>query len=128
MNMKRILTCGTYDLFHKGHENIIDYLKSQGEVYVGLSTNDFAMCKGQDIKQDYQTRKLKLLEQGVKEVYAEFSMRTKEELVLALSIDKFIIGDDWKGHFDYLDCDVEYFPRTPGISSTQIRREMNLNL
>ena len=38
-------------------------------------------------------------------------------------IDTFVMGDDWKGKFDYLDeyCKVVYLDRTEGVSSSEIR-------
>ena len=43
-------------------------------------------------------------------------------------VDTFVIGDDWKGKFDFLEeegCEVVYLPRTPEISSTKIKTELN---
>ncbi len=42
-------------------------------------------------------------------------------------IDVFVMGDDWEGKFDFLRAEgvkVRYLPRTPEISSTQIRRDL----
>ena len=42
-------------------------------------------------------------------------------------IDTFVMGDDWEGKFDFLQDEgvrVEYLPRTPEISSTQIRQDL----
>lgn len=43
-------------------------------------------------------------------------------------IDTFVIGDDWSGKFDFLKdegCEVVYLPRTPEISTTQIKQDLN---
>ena len=40
----------------------------------------------------------------------------------------FVIGDDWVGKFDYLKkegVEVGYLSRTPGISTTQIKNDLN---
>ena len=40
----------------------------------------------------------------------------------------FVIGDDWKGKFDYLkDLGVEvvYLPRTKEISTSKIKNDLN---
>lgn len=122
----KILVCGTYDMLHIGHKNFLNYALGQGDLYLGLSTDDFAMSKGQDIMQNYDMRKKQLQDFGIMNIYAEISMDTKKELIKSFDIDKFIIGEDWIGRFDDLECEVEYRPRTPGISSTQIRtRIMN---
>lgn len=42
-------------------------------------------------------------------------------------IDTFVMGDDWKGEFDFLKdegVDVVYLPRTPEVSTTQIKRDL----
>ena len=38
-------------------------------------------------------------------------------------IDYFVMGDDWKGKFDFLKdyCEVVYLPRTPDVSSTKTK-------
>ena len=43
------------------------------------------------------------------------------------NIDTFVMGDDWKGKFDFLKdlCEVVYLPRTPDISTTQIKKDLN---
>ena len=40
--------------------------------------------------------------------------------------DTFVMGDDWKGKFDFLKeyCEVVYLPRTPEISTTQIKNDL----
>lgn len=43
-------------------------------------------------------------------------------------IDVFVMGDDWKGKFDYLKdegVEIVYLPRTPEISSSQIKDELS---
>ena len=41
--------------------------------------------------------------------------------------DIFVIGDDWKGAFDFLrdQCEVVYLPCTPEISTTKIKTELH---
>ncbi len=38
------------------------------------------------------------------------------------------MGDDWKGKFDFLKdyCEVVYLPRTEGISTTKIKKDLGL--
>ena len=42
------------------------------------------------------------------------------------NVDVFVMGDDWKGKFDFLKdyCEVVYLPRTEGISTTQLKEEL----
>lgn len=41
-------------------------------------------------------------------------------------VDTFVMGDDWTGKFDFLKdcCEVVYLPRTPEISTTQIKKDL----
>lgn len=42
-------------------------------------------------------------------------------------VDTFVMGDDWKGKFDFLKeegVEVVYLPRTPEISSSQIKKDL----
>ena len=41
-------------------------------------------------------------------------------------VDVFVMGDDWKGQFDFLKdyCEVVYLPRTEGISTTKIKDDL----
>ena len=54
--------------------------------------------------------------------------RGEENNVKEYKIDTFVMGDDWKGKFDFLKeyCDVVYLPRTEGISTTKIKQDLGL--
>ena len=47
----------------------------------------------------------------------------KIEDVIEFKVDVFVIGDDWRGRFDFLKnyCKVVYLPRTPEVSTTSIK-------
>ncbi len=57
-------------------------------------------------------------------VIPEVSWEQKVEDISTHDVDLFVIGDDWKGKFDFLQahCSVEYFTRTTNISSTQLKQ------
>lgn len=59
-------------------------------------------------------------------VIPEESWEQKISDILKYNIDVFVIGDDWEGKFDYLKeyCEVIYLPRTPEISTTQIKMDL----
>ncbi|SFQ20934.1 glycerol-3-phosphate cytidylyltransferase [Caldicoprobacter faecalis] len=61
-------------------------------------------------------------------VIPEESWEQKVKDIKELKIDILVMGDDWKGKFDYLKkyCKVIYLPRTPEISTTQIKRNLGL--
>lgn len=54
--------------------------------------------------------------------------QTKGDVEL-YKIDTFVMGDDWKGKFDFLKsrCEVVYLERTPEISTTQIKKDLEKN-
>lgn len=127
--MKRVITYGTFDLLHYGHINLLRRAKSLGDyLVVVLSTDEFNWNeKGKKCYFPYEFRKL-LLEsiRYVDLVIPEESWEQKREDVKEYHIDVFVMGDDWKGRFDFLSdlCEVVYLERTPEISSTQIKNDL----
>lgn len=127
--MKKIITYGTFDLLHYGHINILKKAKELGDyLIVALSTNKFNETKGKNCYFPYEERK-KLLEsiRYVDLVIPENSWDQKINDVKEFKIDIFVIGDDWKGKFDFLKefCEVIYLPRTPEISTSKIKKDLN---
>jgi glycerol-3-phosphate cytidylyltransferase len=126
--MKRILTYGTFDLLHYGHINLLRRAKAMGDyLVVGLSTNEFNRIKGKECYFSYEERK-RLLEaiRYVDLVIPEECWSQKVNDIKEYKIDIFVIGDDWKGKFNWLGeyCKVVYLPRTQEISSTKIKQEI----
>ena len=128
--MKRVITYGTFDLLHYGHINLLKKCKEHGDyLIVALSTDEFNKLKGKQSYFAYEERK-KLLEsiRYVDLVIPENSWEQKIENIKEFKVDTFIIGDDWKGKFDFLNeyCDVKYLERTPEISTTKIKKELKV--
>ena len=128
--MRRVITYGTYDLFHYGHINLLRRAKSLGDyLIVALSTDDFnSIEKNKKTYFTYAQRK-ELIEsiRFVDLVIPESNWEQKISDVHLYQIDVFVMGDDWKGKFDYLKkegVDVVYLPRTPEISSSQIKKDL----
>lgn len=130
--MKRIITYGTFDLLHYGHINLLKRAKELGDyLVVGLSTDEFNLNeKNKKCYFSYEQRK-QLLEsiRYVDLVIPEEGWNQKLTDVDLYQIDTFVIGDDWKGKFDFLKekCDVIYLPRIPEISTSQIKADLNKN-
>ena len=129
--MKKVITYGTFDLLHYGHINLLKRAKSLGDyLIVGLSTDEFNMNeKNKDCYFDYDKRK-SLFEalRYVDLVIPEKNWEQKLSDIQNLNVDVFVIGDDWKGKFDYLkDSGVEvvYLPRTEEISTSKIKEDLN---
>jgi len=127
--MKKVITYGTFDLLHYGHINLLRRAKEQGDyLIVALSTDEFNWNEKQ--KKCYFTyeQRKKLLEaiRYVDLVIPEENWAQKAADVQEFRVDTFVMGDDWEGKFDFLKdyCEVVYLPRTPEISTTQIKQEL----
>ena len=129
--MKKVITYGTFDLLHYGHINLLRRAKSLGDyLIVGLSTDEFNNKeKNKECYFDYENRKLLL--DAVKYVDLVIPEETWEQKISDIqkyNVDVFVIGDDWKGKFDYLEdigIEVVYLPRTKEISTTKIKNDLN---
>ncbi|WP_176344455.1 glycerol-3-phosphate cytidylyltransferase [Priestia aryabhattai] len=128
--MKRVITYGTFDLLHYGHINLLKRSKAMGDyLIVALSTDEFNWNEKQKrCYFTYEERK-SLLEaiRYVDLVIPEKDWEQKNSDVYEYHINTFVMGDDWKGDFDFLKdkCEVVYLPRTPEISTTKIKEELN---
>lgn len=126
--MKRVITYGTYDLLHVGHINLLKRAKEQGDyLIVALSTDEINEFKGKKAYHNYEERKAMLeAVRYVDLVIPEASWDQKKSDIEQYNVDVFVIGDDWKGQFDYLSdsCEVIYLPRTEGISTTKIKKDL----
>ena len=129
--MKRVITYGTFDLLHYGHINLLRRAKALGDyLIVALSTDDFNnLQKHKKCYFSYEERRM-LLEsiRYVDLVIPEENWDQKRTDVHLYQVDTFVMGDDWTGKFDFLKdegCEVVYLPRTPEISTTQIKNDLN---
>ncbi|MCD4706759.1 MAG: glycerol-3-phosphate cytidylyltransferase [Candidatus Sabulitectum sp.] len=123
--MKRVITYGTYDLFHIGHLNMLRRARALGDyLMVAISTDEFNTGKHKQCVYPYAHR-AQIVEaiRFVDRVIPETSWEQKTEDIVNHSIDVFVIGDDWIGKFDFLKdyCEVIYLPRTESISTTAIK-------
>ncbi|HFK1684685.1 TPA: glycerol-3-phosphate cytidylyltransferase [Bacillus tropicus] len=128
--MKKVITYGTFDLLHWGHINLLKRAKSLGDhLTVAVSSDEFNAMKNKTAYHSFEHRKM-IIEaiRYVDEVIPECSWDQKKKDVVNKDIDVFVMGDDWNGEFDYLKdhCKVVYLPRTVGISTTKIKKELIL--
>ena len=130
-SMKRVITYGTYDLLHYGHINLLRRAKALGDyLIVVLSSDEFNWNeKHKKTYFTYEQRK-QLLEsiRYVDLVIPEKSWQQKRSDMHEYHVDTFVMGDDWQGKFDFLKeegVDVIYLPRTPEISSSQMKRDLH---
>ncbi len=121
----RVITFGTYDIFHVGHVNIIERAKLHGDhLIVGVSSDKLNISKKgrppvycEDDRQ-HIIRSMRCVD----DVFLEESLELKSEYIKYYNADILIMGDDWQGKFDHLKdiCQVIYLPRTPSVSTTEI--------
>ena len=130
--MKKVITYGTFDLLHYGHINLLKRAKQMGDyLVVCLSTDEFNKnSKNKECYFSYEIRK-QLLEsiRYVDLVIPENNWNQKIDDIKEFGIDTFVMGDDWKGKFDFLKdyCEVIYLPRTKEISTTKIKKDLEKN-
>ncbi|WP_339217908.1 glycerol-3-phosphate cytidylyltransferase [Ornithinibacillus sp. FSL M8-0202] len=126
--MRKVITYGTFDLLHTGHINLLRRAKNLGDyLIVAVSTDEFNQLKNKKAYHSFDNRKA-IVEaiRYVDEVIQEDTWEQKIDDVIKHNIDVFVMGDDWKGKFDFLReyCEVIYLPRTIGISTTKIMQDL----
>lgn len=122
---RRVVTFGTFDVFHIGHVNILTRAAELGDtLIVGVSSDAFNFSKKGRNPIYTQEARIAILQSldCVDEVFLEESMELKRQYLLAHRADVLVMGDDWRGRFDEFKdiCEVVYLPRTEGISTTDI--------
>ena len=111
LQMKRVITYGSFDLFHFGHIALLKRAKNLGDyLIVGLSS-------------DKQRKIFVESFRYVDLVIAEQNWEQKIDNIVKFQVEIFVMGDDWAGKFDFLKshCEVIYLPRTPEISTSKIK-------
>jgi len=129
MKKKRIITYGTFDMFHIGHLKLLQRLsKMADEVIVAVSTDSFNEVKNKKVLIPYDQRaEIVSSIKYVTKVIPEENWEQKSEDIKKYEIDIFAIGNDWEGKFDFLReyCEVVYLERTRNISSTQLKKSLS---
>lgn len=128
--MKKIITYGTFDLFHEGHKKLLKRAKKLGNyLIVGVTTDNYDKNRGKlNVSQSLMERMENIRQSGIADqIIIEEYEGQKINDIQKYDVDIFAIGSDWVGKFDYLKdyCDVKYLERTKGISSTKLRKKNN---
>lgn len=126
--MKKVITYGTYDLFHEGHYNLLKRAKELGDyLIVGVTTDNFDLERGKMNTCNNVMERIEAVKATgfADQIVIEEYKGQKISDIQKYNVDIFAIGSDWTGYFDYLNefCKVIYLPRTEGISSTQLREQ-----
>lgn len=124
--MKRIITFGTFDLFHIGHLKILERAKNEGDyLIVGISSDELNIKKGKKsvFPLDERLEIVKSIK-FVDEVFVEESLELKDEYIKNHNADLLVMGDDWRDKFNWVSCSVKYLERTPNISTTYLKNSI----
>jgi glycerol-3-phosphate cytidylyltransferase len=126
--MTKVITYGTFDLFHEGHYRLLQRAKELGDyLVVGVTTEGYDQTRGKlNVIDSLITRVENVRKTGfADEIIIEESQGQKFRDIKKYQIDIFTVGSDWIGHFDYLNdyCKVVYLERTKDISSTMLRTQ-----
>ncbi len=126
--MTKVITYGTYDLFHEGHYRLLQRAKQLGDyLIVGVTTEEYDRARGKlNVIDSLITRIENVKKTGfADEIIIEESTGQKFRDIQKYKIDIFTVGSDWVGQFDYLRdyCKVVYLERTKNISSTMLRAQ-----
>lgn len=128
--MKRVITYGTFDLLHYGHINLLRRAKALGDYLIVVISSDEFNWNEKHKKCYFTYEQRKALVEAIRYVdlvIPEESWNQKRSDMHEYHINTFVMGDDWKGKFDFLKeegVDVVYLPRTPEISSSQIKKDL----
>ena len=126
--MVKVITYGTYDLFHYGHQRLLERAKALGDyLIVGVTADSFDLTRGKiNVQQTLMERIEAVKATGIAdEIIVEEYEGQKIDDIKRYGVDIFTVGSDWVGKFDYLKeyCKVVYLDRTEGVSSSDIRAE-----
>lgn len=126
--MKKVITYGSFDLFHEGHYNLLKRAKALGDyLIVGVTTEQYDEARGKlNVVDSLIDRIDNVRKTGFADlIIVEDHVGQKIEDIQKYDVDIFAIGSDWLGAFDYLKdfCEVVYLERTKGISSTMLRED-----
>lgn len=121
--MVRVITFGTFDIFHVGHLRLLERARALGDhLIVGVSSDELNQSKKSRAPVYSLSERMDILRglRTVDEVFVEESLDAKRDYLAQYHADVLVMGDDWRGKFDHYGdiCEVVYLPRTPSVSTS----------
>lgn len=137
----KVYTGGTFDLIHSGHVNFLRRCAEIGDVTVVLNTDEFIeQYKGKPPVMTYDERFAVLSEfRCIKNIFPNIGGKDSTMAILEVDPDIIAIGSDWarkdyckqmgfdQDWLDERDISLMYIPYTPGISTTELKRRIQVN-
>ena len=129
LERKRVLTFGTFDVFHYGHLRLLERASMLGdELFVGISSDELNFSKKgrKPVISEKERAHIVASLRCVNSVFLEESLELKREYLLRYQASVLVMGDDWRGKFDEFNdiCKVVYLSRTPSISTTLLLKKI----
>ena len=126
-----VFTSGTFDLFHTNHLKMIKYARGLADVLiVGVSTDELVCSYKKPPIIPFEERLAIIEALKYPDIVIPQHTLNHTQKVNDLHIDIFVIGDDWRGKYDYLNelgVQVFYFPYGDGVSSTNLKQKISKN-
>ena len=131
--MIKVITYGTYDLLHHGHIRLLERAKALGDyLIVGVTADDFDKTRGKiNVQQSLIERIEAVKATGLAdEIIIEEYEGQKIDDIKKYQVDLLVMGDDWSDSEKFTSlkeyCEIRFLPRTKGISTSKIKRELHL--
>lgn len=126
--MSVVYVSGTFDLFHSNHLKMIEYGRGLGDtLIVGVSTDELVCTYKKPPAVPFEERIAIVEGLRAPDVVIPQHLLNHTETVKKLNINKFVIGDDWYGKYDYLKglgVEVYYMPYGRGVSTTNLKEKI----
>jgi glycerol-3-phosphate cytidylyltransferase len=119
-----IYTTGCFDFLHHGHLNILKKSKELTDhLMVGVSTDELIKKeKGKKPTIPFKERAgIVSAIKYVDEVIPQID-KNKQKIVDKYNVNAISVGDDWKGRYPEVTCEIIFFPYTSGVSSKLIKK------
>ena len=105
--------------------NIINKCKNLSDnVVIGVSTDFLNRKKGKKSHDSLKKRLYNVKKYSNAKIFKEESLEEKNNYIKKNNCNLLVMGNDWENKFNWVSSDVLYLPRTPGISSTQLRNKI----